>query len=515
MNRKRRPLRIGIFIFLVNAVLTGNPPSGFPADKIRAPAAAGQFYPENPDRLKAAVQRFLADAVPPTGVRPVALVSPHAGYIYSGQIMADAFAQARGHDYDLVVLLGANHTRAGYDGVAVFPGAGFRTPLGVAPVDTEAARRLMNRVPEATLDESLHRREHSIEVLVPFVQVLFPDIPLLPAIVSLGKDEACIRFGTHLADTLSDKTLLLVASSDLSHYPKYADACRADRHTLTAMACLDAHRFLRHLRNTASFGIPGLATRACGERPVTATLAAAKQLGATSGRIVSYANSGDSLVGNRDRVVGYGAAAFYRNPIKKVGDPFFKAPYGTSPAPLSPDQKKILLAFARKTLVQYFQTDTVPLPRFSDPRLYARQGAFVTLKRHGALRGCMGHIKDDLPLCRVVGRTALQAGFEDRRFPPLKEKELDAVEIEISVLTPYRRVDHPRDIVIGRDGVILKRSGRWAVFLPQVAPAQGWRREEMLAHLSRKAGLSETAWKEGADLYTFQAQVFGESAFPP
>ena len=192
---------------------------------IRPPAVAGRFYPSEPGKLAAAVQRFLTDAMPPVTKRPIAIVSPHAGYIYSGQIIADAFAQARGHAYHLVVLLGVNHTTPGFDGVSVFSGGGFRTPLGIAEIDTEAARRLVNRFSGAVFDNSVHRDEHSIEVLVPFVQVVFPGIPILPIIVSLKDDAACARFGEALAQNLADRKALIVVRIYLiiRHIPTPSD----------------------------------------------------------------------------------------------------------------------------------------------------------------------------------------------------------------------------------------------------------------------------------------------------
>ncbi|MEN8806015.1 MAG: AmmeMemoRadiSam system protein B [Desulfobacterales bacterium] len=498
------------------ATLLGPARTAFAAENdIRPPAVAGRFYPSDPEKLRAAVQRFLADAMPPTTQRPIAIVSPHAGYIYSGQIMADAFAQARGHAYDLVVLLGVNHTTPGFDGVSVFSGGGFRIPLGIAEIDTGAARRLVNRFPGAVLDKSVHRDEHSIEVLVPFVQVVFPGIPILPIIVSLKDDGACARFGKALAQSLADRKALIVASSDLSHYPPYADAQRLDRNTLQAMASLDIDQFMQVVRSQKSSGPTGLSTCACGEQTTLTVMAASKSLGASMGAIVSYANSGDALVGDRDRVVGYGAVVFHRRAPQSGDHSFPRMPSNIEPAPLSPSQQRNLLNFARKSLTQFIETETLPLPRPADPLLYARQGAFVTLKRHGELRGCIGHMGDDLPLCHVVGRMALQAAFNDRRFSHLKDSELEEIDIEISVLTPLKPVDGPADIVVGRDGVMLRQSDRSALFLPQVAPEQGWNRDEMLGHLCRKAGLSETAWKDGASFYTFQAQVFSESLLQP
>lgn len=498
------------------ATFLGAARTAFAAENdIRPPAVAGRFYPGDPAKLRAAVQRFLADAVPAATERPIAIVTPHAGYIYSGQIMADAFAQVRGHAYQLVVLLGVNHTTPGFDGVSVFSGSGFRTPLGMAEVDTETALRLVNRFPGAVLDKSVHRDEHSIEVLVPFVQVVFPGVPILPIIVSLNDDAACARFGETLAQSLADRTVLIVASSDLSHYPPYADAQRLDRNTLQAMASLDINRFIQVVRSQESSGLTGLSTCACGGQTVLTAMAASKYLGASIGTVVSYANSGDALVGDRDRVVGYGAVVFNGSAPRSGNQSFSRMFSNIEPAPLSPLQQRNLLNFARKSLTQFIETETLPLPRPADPLLFACQGAFVTLKRHGELRGCIGHMGDDLPLCHVVGRMALQAAFNDRRFPHLMDSELGEITIEISVLTPLRPVDGPADIVVGRDGVMLRQSDRSAVFLPQVATEQGWNRDEMLGHLCRKAGLSETAWKDGASFYTFQAQVFSESLLQP
>jgi AmmeMemoRadiSam system protein A len=161
--------------------------------------------------------------------------------------------------------------------------------------------------------------------------------------------------------------------------------------------------------------------------------------------------------------------------------------------------------------VRYLTTETTPLARGFDPALQLDQGAFVTLKKKGDLRGCIGHMAEDMPLCQVVGFCALQSAFNDRRFSPVELSELRDIDIEISVLTPYRRVGGYDAIRIGRDGVLMEKSGRSAVFLPSVAVEQGWNREEMLSHLSAKAGLSSDAWKKDAVFYTFQAVAFSES----
>jgi AmmeMemoRadiSam system protein A len=254
--------------------------------------------------------------------------------------------------------------------------------------------------------------------------------------------------------------------------------------------------------------IPNLSTCACGEAPIMAAMAAAKALGAQGGRIVSYAHSGDVPVGERDRVVGYGAVVLGSG-LKKVQQ---NAPGSPSSADrqLSPEDKKGLLALARETISRYLSTQTVPLPRGFGPAAMERRGVFVTLKKRGALRGCIGRMAPDRPLAALVGTIALQSAFEDSRFSPLTLNELPDIKIDISVLTPMKQVSGPAEIVVGRDGVVLQKGGRSAVFLPQVAPEQGWGRDEMLDHLARKAGLPAGAWREGAQFSTFQALVFGE-----
>jgi AmmeMemoRadiSam system protein A len=180
------------------------------------------------------------------------------------------------------------------------------------------------------------------------------------------------------------------------------------------------------------------------------------------------------------------------------------------PPALTGEQKQVLLSFARNTLQQYLETETTPLFRREDPVFQENQGAFVTLKKHGELRGCIGNMTQDLPLYQVVGRMALSAALHDSRFPRLSLSEFKDVKIEISVLTPYQRVESVDQIRIGQDGVLLKRSGRSAVFLPQVAPEQGWTRNEMLDNLCRKAGLASDCWKQDAEFHIFQAVIFSE-----
>jgi AmmeMemoRadiSam system protein B/AmmeMemoRadiSam system protein A len=504
-----------VFPLLVCICLAAPPPArALSPAGVRRPAVAGEFYPSDRQKLARAVGGFLDDALPPSGDRPIAIVSPHASYVYSGQIAADAYKEAAAFDYETVVIFGVNHTTPGFDAISVYPSGGFETPLGVAQVDEALAARVMAADKRFAFDSRVHEREHSIEVQVPFVQTVFPKAKILPVVVGSQDRDLCARFGEVLAGAAAGKRMLIVASSDLSHYPRYEDAVRVDRATLEAIASLDARRYESAIAESMREGVHELGTCACGEGPILAAMAASKKLGAKGARIISYANSGSTLVGDRSRVVGYGAVSFGTRAGASQAPPAAPGEEGVAAASdksFTDGQKTALLRFARETLRRYFETETIPLPRGYDPSLGRKSGAFVTLEKNGELRGCIGHMSEDIPLYQVVGYCALQSAFNDRRFPPLEPDELAAVDIEISALTPYKRVDGYQEIQIGRDGVLMEKDGRSAVFLPQVAVEQGWTRDEMLEQLSLKAGLPRDAWKKNAVFHTFQATVFGES----
>lgn len=478
---------------------------------IREPAVAGQFYPSDAARLKQALQDYLKDALPPKPNRPLALVVPHAGYVYSAQIAADAFRQASGHRYDVVVILGANHSAAGFNRISVYSGAGYRTPLGVAETDRGVADALVKEDPDCVFDQATQAQEHSIEVQIPFVQHLFPGVKIVPVLVGTDEPAVCVRLGRALAKVLKDRQPLILASSDLSHYPSAKDAPGVDRRTLESIASLSPETFLTATNAEMARGVSELATTACGAAPIMAAMAAASGLGATRGIVISYANSSDVAVGDTTRVVGYGTVAFTAGEHGRDTSVLEKmTPPASSSDPLNAADKKALLALARDTLRRYLSTETLPLVRGFSPRAERVQGAFVTLKKRGELRGCIGQIIGTAPLSRVVSMMAIEAALNDTRFDKVRASELDSLEIEISALTPPKAVPSANAIVVGRDGVILQKGSQSAVFLPQVATEQGWDRDEMLDNLCQKGGMPSGCWRSGAKLLTFQADVFSE-----
>jgi AmmeMemoRadiSam system protein B/AmmeMemoRadiSam system protein A len=479
-------------------------------DSTRKPAFAGQFYSDDPAILKKQIEAFLKNAVPPKVDSAVAIIVPHAGYIYSGQIDVDGYNQVKQNKYDLIIILGTNHTTPGLTGIVIYPKGGFASPLGVAEIDSSASEKLLKADKDVTANTSAFDKEHSVEVQVPFIKYFFPDARILPLIVAEPDIEMCKKFAKALVSSIGNKKVLVVTSSDLSHYPQFDDAIKVDNNTLKTIAGLNPKKIVEEMENELDKNTPQLVTCACGEAPILAAVSFANEVGANRASIISYSNSGYNPIGSANKVVGYGAV------VISEGKPFIPQDVDSivtnNSYVLTESDKISLLKYARETLQQYFETQSVPLPRNINAMLKIKRGAFVTLNKNEQLRGCIGHMSEDTPLCTMVGAMALQAAFNDTRFSPLTKEELSQVEIEISVLTPFTQIKSADEIKLGRDGVIVKKGNKQAVFLPQVANETGWSKEKFLDQLCYKAGLNAGDWKV-AELFTFQADVFSEADF--
>jgi AmmeMemoRadiSam system protein B/AmmeMemoRadiSam system protein A len=476
-------------------------------DSVRQPVFAGQFYPADSTLLLKQIKVFMENANPGKIENAVAVIVPHAGYIYSGQIAADAYCQVKQNKYDLIIILGTNHTTAGFSGISIYPEGAFGTPIGAAKIDNLTAEKLLKADNDVNTDLTIHAKEHSIEVQIPFIKYLFPEAKILPIIVGDPDIKMCSRFSKALADIVRNKKVLIVASSDLSHYPAFDDAVKTDDRTLKTISSLNPEKIVSDMNSHLEKGIPQLVTCACGEAPILAAIETAKELGAGRVSIISYSNSGYNSIGSVDRVVGYGAVVISKG--ERIQPIDIDSLETSDSYKLTASDKKTLLMHARKTLKQYFSTQSFPLLRNMDHKLKIKRGCFVTLKKDGELRGCVGRMTANVPLCTIVGTMTLQAAFNDNRFTPLNEEELSNLEIEISVLTPFKQIKNADGIILGRDGVVIKKGGRQAVFLPQVAAETGWSKEEFLNQLCYKAGLNPGDWKN-AELFTFQADVFSE-----
>lgn len=470
-----RAFRLSAIVFLLASAMAC-------AAKVKEPAVAGSFYPADPRQLAAEVSTLLEGGLSeaPEGDL-IALVSPHAGYRYSGQVAAFSYRQLMGKDIRTVVLIGPSHHYP-LTGVAVYVGGGMKTPLGTVRIDQKMARGLINDAAQVSSIPEAFAREHSLEVQLPFLQQVLKDFRIVPILVGAPTRESFDHLTRRLSDLLrKDKRAVIVVSTDLSHYHDYESAVTRDRKVIDAVQRLSTGDLERLLGSGEG--------ELCGGYPVIYALAAARELGATNAVLYSYANSGD-VTGDKTRVVGYAAMGIYRSS-------------------LTAEEKQQLLSLARKTITEYISTGKVPDPPVPGPRLAANAAAFVTINRQGTLRGCIGTMQPVMPLYKSVVANAVAASSRDPRFPPMKRSELTDMEVEVSVLSPFEKLDDASRVQIGRHGLYLVKGKNTAVFLPQVPVEQGWDRTAYLEHLARKAGLENNGWKD-ATLYTFTADVLRE-----
>lgn len=473
--------------------------------QIHQPAVAGQFYPADAETLTAIVEGFL-DSASTSADRPVqAVIVPHAGYVFSGAVAAEAYAGiSPAAVYERIFIIGPGHREA-FRGAAVDGSSEvYSMPLGDVSVDTRTCLEL------AAADSVFHNRrkpfekEHCLEVQIPFLQVRLKRMPpIVPVIIGSVDGNDLGRIVRGLKPYFTQENLFVI-SSDFSHYPSYDDACKVDRATGDAILFGSVEEFLNTLLDNARQRIPGLATSACGQLPIAALLMMMQGRDDLEIRHLDYRNSGDSQYGDKDGVVGYHAfTVVYKEPARHEDS--------ESGFALTDQEKTILLETARRSIETAFEGKYwLPSDTQLTQTLKAECGAFVTLHLHGRLRGCIGNIVGVRPLYKTVAEMARAAAFEDDRFRPLTREELEQVHIEISVLSPLRQISSPDEIVLGRDGVLMVKDGRSGTFLPQVADETGWTREEFLGHCARdKAGIGWNGWKD-ADLYVYQAEVFDE-----
>lgn len=474
----------------------------------RKAAVSGSFYPSDPKELRKMVDGFFMEARAVPDCHPIALIVPHAGYVFSGQVAASGYRQLDpDRVYKHIFIIGPNH-RVYLDGINIFTSGDFETPLGVVPLDPLAAELAVNNRFINT-DPSVQRQEHSIEVQLPFLQCrLKKPFSIIPIVLGGEAQENARLLASILSPYFTDDNLFII-SSDFSHYPEYSAAVKADRQTEEALVSNTPAKFIKVLEsNSFEFG-PTLETSMCGWMPALTLLRMTEKNPGVEFRKIEYKNSGDTSYGDREKVVGYWAIAVTRKK-QTVGSDDFQIPE---------NDKIYLLKLARNTLKTYLQSGTV---EESDEKtltgaILTRSGAFVTLNKKGELRGCIGSFTSDRPLYKTVQAMAIAAATQDDRFLPVNPAELGQIEIEISVLTPLKRIKSVSEFKLGRDGIYMKKGFRSGTFLPQVATGTGWNTEEFLGHCARdKALIGWDGWKDKeTELYTYQALVFSERELMP
>ncbi len=467
----------------------------------RKPVVAGSFYPSDKNKLINQLKDFFSKAENKHINNVYALIAPHAGYIFSGEVAANAYAQIDpDKKYKHIFILAPGHYHA-FAGASIYNIGNYETPLGEVNVDFETANQLIKTSKYFAYVSAAHTQEHAIEVQLPFLQYhLKQDFQIVPIVIGT-QNEKIIKEIAAILKPYFNKDNLFVISSDFSHYPAYQDAKIVDSLTAQAILKNNPKALIKQIRENASKNIEHLATSMCGLSPALVLLYITQSDRSLQFHSIKYQNSGDSPYGGKDRVVGYNAMV-----ISKADE---KNPWGFT---LSTQDKETLLKIARETIETYVKTGKKPeidTTGFSKA-LKTNCGAFVTLNKQHHLRGCIGIFAANEPLYRVVQDMAVSSAMNDSRFSPVKEKEVDKLEIEISVLTPMKKINSINDIEIGKHGIYIKKGYRHGTLLPQVASDNHWTREQFVNYCAQyKAGIPLDELKD-AEMYVYEAIVFGE-----
>jgi AmmeMemoRadiSam system protein B/AmmeMemoRadiSam system protein A len=475
-------------------------------EKIRKPVVAGAFYPGDPVSLSKKIAGFFTNAKKeglPGEI--VGLIAPHAGYDFSGQVAAYSFKQLEGLDFDVVVVISPYHYDR-FSGSSVYNGAAYETPLGKIEVDKELALKINSLSEDVHLSEKGHamlgiRGEHSLEVELPFLQIVLGDFKLVPIVMGDQSLESCQALGQALAKALKNRNALIVASSDLYHGEGRDEAVKSDRIVIDRVGSFD----YQGLYDDVAKG----KCMACGSGPIIAAMIAAKGLGADQSKVLHYANSYD-VTGDESYVVGYMSAVFLRseNPAKGTSQETERKKVGVDMG-LSDKDKKLLKEIARKSIECSVRGEPLPEFKVESGILKEKRGAFVTIEKHGNLRGCIGYIEAVKPLHITIKEMAQAAALKDPRFPPVTSDELRDLELEISVLTPLRRIRDINEIEVGKHGIYMKSGYYSGLLLPQVATDYGWDRLTFLQQTCHKAGMDGDCWKrKETEIYVFSADIF-------
>ncbi len=464
---------------------------------------AGQFYPIQEDELRKTVNNYLAQVPDEQDVQGdlAALIVPHAGYAYSGQTAAYSYKLLENEKFDAIILVGVSH-RYPFKGVSVWEKGNWITPLGEVEIEEQIADELISSSPLIKFISLAHLHEHSLEVQLPFLQVVQPRAPIVPIVTGDRSKNSVEALAQAIIDVVNDRNILIIVSTDLAHYVSRDRAKSLDNEGIDCIKRLDSEEFISRLDSGE--------TRFCGGSGVAAVLKAAKTLGANNVDVLHYYDSGYTT-GDKSSVVSYLAAAITRKD-KSQSEGSSDMTNEKSEFSLKQEQKETLLKIARDAIEKAVSGDKAnEPPEVDDPVLHTKCGAFVTITEAGQLRGCIGYTEAFKPLYQTVHECAISAALHDYRFMPLKPEELDNIHLEISVLSPLVKVENLDDIEVGKHGLMISLGSNRGLLLPQVASEYGWDRQTFLEHTCRKAGLPPDAYgNPNASIEYFTAEIFEE-----
>jgi len=465
--------------------------------------AAGKFYAGSPEVLNSDLKALFEQAMDREYDHARAIIVPHAGYPYSGTVAATGYNQLDPDGiYDHIFVIASSHT-AYFKGASIYNKGNYETPLGEVEVDLALANKLIEKCDLFSFEANAHITEHSLEVQLPFLQThLNKPFKIIPMVIGTQDKAACKEIAEGLQPYFNEKNLFVI-STDFSHYPDYEDANEVDQKTADAVTSNSKTEFLRVLKENEAAGISNLATAMCGWSSVLTLLNLTEGDADYQYHQLQYRNSGDiDKYPDKSRVVGYYSIAVTAGEGSKPEDDFT----------LTEKDKADLLGIARLSMEEVISNGKEPKIQaegFSD-NLHQPCGAFVTLMKEGKLRGCIGTFDPQDSLYLIVQQMAVGSSTRDPRFPKVKEDEFEDIELEISVLTPMKKINSIEEIELGKHGIYIKKGSSSGTFLPQVAAETGWGIEDFIGHCSRdKARLGWDGWKD-AEIFIYEALVFHE-----
>ncbi len=461
----------------------------------RMPRFAGKFYPGSPAELQEEL-KALFDAVSEKtpDKMPRAIISPHAGYMFSGKVAAAAFSRIpENATFSKVFVLASSH-RYSFGGAAVFGSGNYVTPLGEVETDKEIASVLVRSHDVFRYHPGAHEYEHSLEVQLPFLQYrLGKNFQLVPIILGTDHPGDCKKIAEALMPWFLPENLFVI-STDFSHYPAYDDAVNIDLRTADAICSNNPEELLRVIDENKRKKTENLRTSLCGWTSMLTLLYLTENQNIEFEKI-KYSNSGDAEpYGDKEEVVGYWALAAYEKNL------LFSIPQAV---------RDELLEKGKNAIENFLKTGEAGFSQASNSSeiLKNHPGIFVSVYIGDELRGCVGNLESKKTLDKQVQQLAVSA-VQDSRFKNPKIEELHQLSLEISILSPFRRIYSADEIIVGKHGIFIKKDFNSGIFLPHVAKRNEWSREQFLGYCSRdKAGLGWNGWKS-AELYVFETFVF-------
>jgi AmmeMemoRadiSam system protein B/AmmeMemoRadiSam system protein A len=435
---------------------------------IRNPVVAGQFYPSSAPQLKLMIEDMIDANAEKEEV--IGLLSPHAGYPYSGPVTGATISRIRFKD--TFVIMGPSHTGMGKPFSIMTEGT-WKMPLGEVEIDSDLAKQILASSTYLEEDYLAHLQEHAVEVQLPFLQYFKPDIKIVPIILAHTTGDIYKEIGRGIATAIkdSDRGVVIIASGDMTHYEPQEAAQRKDNQGIEAILDLDEDELVRRVNE--------LNITMCALAPAATLISAARELGATGAELVMYRTSGDTT-GDYSSVVGYAGI------IIKAGE------------------MSSLARLARETVESYVKHGTTPRPDNLTPEMEQRAGVFVSIHKLGRLRGCIGTFEPaEKSVAQEIITNAISSATRDPRFLPVTPDELEDLDYSVDVLTKPEPVDSQDQLDPKKYGVIVEAGWRRGLLLPDL---EGVDTVDYQVDICRqKAGIGPD---EPVNLYRFQVKRY-------